>query len=380
MTLRLPIYLDYMATTPVDPRVAKKMAQCLEISGNFGNPASVTHSYGWRAKEAVELARQQLADLIRVDPKTIVWTSGATESINLALKGAAQFYQRRGKHIITCQTEHKAGLDTCRYLARQGFEITYLPTQQDGLIDLDQLKSAMRADTILVSIMHVNNEIGVIQDIKAMGELTRPRGVLFHVDAAQSLGKIPIDLSQLSVDLMSFSGHKIYGPKGVGALYIRDKPRLHLEPLIHGGGHEHGLRSGTLPTHQIVGMGEACVIAQSAMVEENARILKMRERLWQGIKCVANVSVNGSLTHRVSGNLNVSFCGVDATTLLAALQDLAVSTGSACTSANVEPSHVLLALGVSAQLAQSTLRFSMGRFTLDEEIDYVIRQIQEKIR
>jgi cysteine desulfurase len=377
--MRLPIYLDYMATTPVDPRVAKKMLECLEFAGNFGNPASHSHIYGHQAKEAVEAARQQVADLINADPREIIWTSGATEANNLAIKGAAYFYQRKGKHIITCKTEHKAALDPCRYLEGKGFEVTYLTPQANGIIDLAQLKNSIRDDTILISIMQVNNEIGVIQDIAAIGELTRPQGIIFHVDAAQSAGKIPIDLQKLNVDLISFSAHKVYGPKGIGALFIRRNPRIRLEPLIHGGGHEQGFRSGTLPTHQIVGMGEAFRIAKDTLIEENNRIGKLRDRLWEGIKKIDGIYLNGDYENRISGNLNVGFKFVESESLLLSLKDLAISSGSACTSASIEPSHVLRAIGLSDELAHSSIRFSIGRFTTEEEIDFAILKVNENV-
>jgi len=377
--MKLPIYLDYSATTPVDPRVAKVMMSCLTLEGDFGNPASRSHSFGWNAEALVEKARRQVADLVNADPKEIVWTSGATESDNLALKGVAHFYQKKGKHIVTCKTEHKAVLDSCRQLEREGFEVTYLDPEPSGLIDLGKLESALRADTILVSIMHVNNEIGVVQDIEAIGELTRSRGILFHCDAAQSAGKVEIDLQRMKVDLMSFSAHKIYGPKGIGALYVRRQPRVRLEAQMHGGGHERGMRSGTLPTHQIVGMGEAFRIAKEEMIEENARILKLRNRLWEGIKDIEEVYINGDMEHHVAGNLNVSFNFVEGESLIMALKDMAVSSGSACTSASLEPSYVLRALGRNDELAHSSIRFTIGRFTTEEDIDYTIKLIRKNI-
>ena len=377
--VKLPIYLDYSATAPVDPRVAQKMAECLMIEGNFGNPASRSHVFGWQAETAVSEARQHVAALVNADPREIVWTSGATESDNLAIKGVAHFYQKKGKHIITCKTEHKAVLDTCRQLEREGFEVTYLDPEPNGLIDLDKLAAAIRDDTVLLSIMHVNNEIGVIQDIEAIGELTRSRGVLFHVDAAQSAGKVDIDLEKMKVDLMSFSAHKIYGPKGIGALYVRRKPRVRLEAQMHGGGHERGMRSGTLATHQIVGMGEAFRIARAEMKEENDRILKLRNRLWNGLKDIEEVYLNGDLEHRVAGNLNVSFNFVEGESLIMALKNLAVSSGSACTSASLEPSYVLRALGRNDELAHSSIRFTIGRYTTSEEIDYTIEAIRTSI-
>ncbi|MBI3772948.1 MAG: IscS subfamily cysteine desulfurase [Gammaproteobacteria bacterium] len=377
--MQLPIYLDYAATTPVDERVAEKMCQYLTKGGVFGNPASRSHRFGWDAENAVEDARNQVAMLINADPREIVWTSGATESDNLAIRGAATFYQQRGRHIITCKTEHKAVLDTCRHLERQGFTVTYLDPEPNGLINLSTLEGALRDDTILVSIMHVNNEIGVIQDIEAIGNLTRSRGILFHVDAAQSAGKIAIDLTKLNVDLMSFSAHKIYGPKGCGALYVRRKPRVRLEALTFGGGHERGLRSGTLPTHQIVGMGEAFRIAREEMAEDNRRILMLRNRLWNGIKSLEEVHLNGDFERRVAGNLNASFNFVEGESLIMALKDIAVSSGSACTSSSLEPSYVLRAIGREDELAHSSIRFSIGRYTTAEEIDYTIQLIRDKV-
>lgn len=377
--LQLPIYLDYSSTTPVDPRVAKKMAECLEMEGNFGNPASRSHRFGWVAEEAVDIARNQIAELVNADPREIVFTSGATESNNLAIKGAAHFYNKKGKHVITLKTEHKAVLDTCRQLEREGFEVTYLEPMANGLVDLDVLANTMRDDTVLVSIMHVNNEIGVIQDIGAIGELCRSRKVLFHVDAAQSTGKVEIDLQQLKVDLMSFSGHKTYGPKGIGALYVSRKPRVRIEAQIHGGGHERGMRSGTLATHQIVGMGEAFALAKQEMAAENERIRALRDRLWNGIKDIEAVYLNGDLDQRVVHNLNVSFAYVEGESLIMALKDMAVSSGSACTSASLEPSYVLRALGLNDELAHSSIRFSFGRFTTEAEIDYVIDVIRNAI-
>lgn len=377
--MKLPIYLDYASTTPVDPRVAEKMMQCLTTEGNFGNPASRSHRFGWQAEEAVDVARNQIADLIQADPREIVFTSGATESNNLAIKGAANFYSKKGKHLITVKTEHKAVLDTFRQLEREGFEVTYMEPESNGLLDLDKLQAEMREDTVLVSIMHVNNEIGVIQDIAQIGEICRSRKILLHVDAAQSAGKVPINLQELKVDLMSFSAHKMYGPKGIGALYVRRKPRVRLEAQIHGGGHERGMRSGTLPTHQIVGMGEAARIAQEEMASENERILALRNKLWNGVKDIEAVYVNGDLEQRIAGNLNVSFAYVEGESLLMALKDMAVSSGSACTSASLEPSYVLRALGLNDELAHSSIRFSIGRFTTEEEVDYVISVIQDAI-
>lgn len=377
--LKLPIYFDYSATTPVDERVAEAMMNCLTVSGNFGNPASRSHSFGWSAEEAVETARGHVAALVNADPREIVWTSGATESDNLAIKGVAHFYQKKGKHIVTCKTEHKAVLDTCRQLEREGYEVTYLDPEPSGLIDLNKLKAALRPDTILVSIMHVNNEIGVIQDIAAIGEICRDHGCLFHVDAAQSPGKVAIDLQAMKVDLMSFSAHKIYGPKGIGALYVRRKPRVRIEAQMHGGGHERGMRSGTLPTHQIVGMGEAFRIAKEEMETENARILGLRNRLWNGFKDMEEVYLNGDLEHRIPGNLNVSFNFVEGESLIMALKDIAVSSGSACTSASLEPSYVLRALGRSDELAHSSLRFTIGRYTTEAEIDYTIELVKKAV-
>jgi len=381
--MRLPIYLDYSATTPADPRVAEKMGQCLTLDGNFGNPASRSHIFGWRAEEAVETARSQVAALVNADPREIVWTSGATESNNLAIKGVMNFYQSKGKHIITSKIEHKAVLDTCRELERQGYEVTYLDPTKEGLITPQQIAEAIRETTVLVSIMHVNNEIGVINDIAAIGEVCRDKKVFFHVDAAQSPGKVDIDLESMKVDLMSFSAHKIYGPKGIGALYVRRKPRVRIEAQMHGGGHERGMRSGTLPTHQIVGMGEAFRIAKAEMELENARLLKLRNRLLEGFSDMEQVFVNGSLESRVAGNLNISFNFVEGESLMMALKDIAVSSGSACTSASLEPSYVLRALGLEDELAHSSLRFTIGRFTTEEDIDYTIQHVRaavEKLR
>jgi cysteine desulfurase len=374
---KLPIYLDYSATTPVDPRVAEKMIPFLVEK--FGNPASRSHSYGWEAEAAVEEAREQVAALVNADPKEIVWTSGATESNNLAIKGAAHFYSSKGKHIITVKTEHKAVLDTVRELERQGFSATYLDVQDNGLIDLEVLKAAIRPDTILISVMAVNNEIGVIQPIEEIGELCREKGIIFHVDSAQATGKIDIDLSKLKVDLMSFSAHKTYGPKGIGALYVRRKPRIRLEAQMHGGGHERGFRSGTLATHQIVGMGEAFRLAKEEMVSENARILKLRDKLLKGLSDIEAVYVNGDVERRVAHNLNISFAYVEGESMIMAVRDLAVSSGSACTSASLEPSYVLRALGREDELAHSSIRFSIGRFTTEEEIDYTVKLMHEKI-
>ncbi len=377
--MKLPIYLDYSATCPVDPRVAEKMMQCLTLDGNFGNPASRSHRFGWQAEEAIDEARNNIADLIGADPREIVFTSGATESNNLAIKGAAHFYVKQGKHIITSKTEHKAVLDTCRHLESEGYEVTYLEPQSNGLFTLQQIEAAMRPDTILVSIMHVNNEIGVIQDLAAIGELCRARKILFHVDAAQSAGKVEIDVDAMKIDLLSLSAHKAYGPKGIGALYVRRKPRVRLEAQMHGGGHERGMRSGTLPTHQIVGMGEAFRIAKLEMADEAVRIKALRDRLYNGLKDIEQVFVNGSMEHRVAGNLNISFAYVEGESLMMALKDLAVSSGSACTSASLEPSYVLRALGLNDELAHSSIRFSIGRFTTEEEIDYAIGLIRNSI-
>ena len=374
MTPHFPIYLDYGATTPVDPRVVDAMIPWLRE--HFGNPASRSHAWGWEAEEAVEKARVQVADLIGADPREIVWTSGATESINLALKGAAQFYKTKGKHLITLKTEHKAVLDTMRELERQGFDVTYMDVKEDGLLDLDALKAAIRPDTILVSVLFVNNEIGVIQDIPAIGALCREKGILFHVDAAQATGRVEIDLAKLPIDLMSMTAHKTYGPKGVGALYVRRKPRVRLEAQIHGGGHERGMRSGTLPTHQIVGMGEAFRIAKEEMAEGNAKAYALQQRLLNGLKDIEQVFINGSLDHRVPQNLNISFNFVEGESLIMGIKGLAVSSGSACTSASLEPSYVLRALGRSDELAHSSLRMTIGRFTTEEEIDYAISTIR----
>ena len=376
-TPHFPIYMDYGATTPVDQRVVDAMIPWLRE--HFGNPASRSHAWGWEAEEAVEKARAQVAELIGADPREIIWTSGATESNNLALKGAAQFYKGRGKHIVTVKTEHKAVLDTVRELERQGFEATYLDVQEDGLLDLEKFKAALRPDTILVSVMAVNNEIGVIQDIPAIGAMCRERGIVFHVDAAQATGKMPIDLGALKVDLMSFSAHKTYGPKGVGALFVRRKPRVRIEAQMHGGGHERGMRSGTLPTHQIVGMGEAFRIAKEEMAAEGERIRMLRDRLWKGLSSIEEVYVNGDLERRVPHNLNVSFNYVEGESLIMAIKDVAVSSGSACTSASLEPSYVLRALGRSDELAHSSIRFTVGRYTTVEEIDYAVDLIRRKI-
>ena len=375
--LKFPIYLDYSATTPVDPRVAQKMIPWL--TEHFGNPASRSHAFGWEAEKAVEDAREQVAALVNADAKEIIWTSGATESNNLAIKGAAHFYQGKGKHVITVKTEHKAVLDTVRELEREGFEATYLDVQENGLIDLEVLKAAIRPDTILISVMFVNNEIGVVQPIAEIGELCREKGIVFHVDAAQATGKVDIDLARLKVDLMSFSAHKTYGPKGIGALYVRRKPRVRLEAQMHGGGHERGLRSGTLATHQIVGMGEAFRIAREEMAGENARITKLRDKLLAGLTDIEATYVNGDLEQRVPHNLNISFAYVEGESLIMAIKDIAVSSGSACTSASLEPSYVLRALGRNDELAHSSIRFTIGRFTTEEEVDFTIDLLHKKI-
>jgi cysteine desulfurase len=375
--LKLPIYLDYSATTPVDPRVAEKMIPYLVEK--FGNPASRSHSFGWEAEAAVEEARDQVAKLVNADAKEIVWTSGATESNNLAIKGAAHFYSGKGKHVITVKTEHKAVLDTCRELEREGFAVTYLDVKDDGLLDLDVFKAALRPDTILVSVMFVNNEIGVIQPIAEIGEICRGKGIIFHVDAAQATGKVLIDLATLKVDLMSFCAHKTYGPKGIGALYVRRKPRVRLEAQMHGGGHERGFRSGTLATHQIVGMGEAFRLAREEMGVENERVRMLRDRLLKGLSDIDQVFINGDMEQRVPHNLNISFAYIEGESMLMAIKDLAVSSGSACTSASLEPSYVLRALGREDELAHSSIRFTLGRFTTLEEIDYAIKLLHEKI-
>ncbi|HAU3671822.1 TPA: IscS subfamily cysteine desulfurase [Legionella pneumophila] len=374
-----PIYFDYMATTPVDPRVVEQMIKYLGPEGDFGNPASATHEYGRAASMAVEQARSQIAETINASPQEIVFTSGATEADNLAILGAARFYKNKGMHLVTMSTEHKAVLDSFHQLEKEGFQVTYLHPESDGLLDLGKLESALRPDTILVSVMHVNNEIGVIQDIASIGELLRNRGIIFHVDAAQSAGKLPIDLSHLSVDLMSFSAHKNYGPKGVGALYVRHKPRIRLQPLSYGGGHEGGLRSGTLPTHQIVGMGEAFAIAETDRIPEQTRILNLRKQLWDGIRHLPAIKLNGHEHRRIAGNLNVSFVGLNGDSLLFALSELAISTTSACSSASIQPSYVLRAIGLTDTEAQSTIRLSIGRFTsevqIKKAIDIICRQV-----
>jgi len=376
--MKLPIYLDYSATTPVDPRVAQKMIPYL--TEQFGNPASRSHAYGWEAEKAVEEAREHVAALLNADPKEIIWTSGATEGNNLAIKGAANFYKGKGKHIVTMKTEHKAVLDTVRELERQGFEATYLDPEQDGLLDLEKFKAALRPDTVLVSVMMVNNEIGVIQPIAEIGEICRAKGIIFHCDAVQAAGKIPVDLQKLKVDLLTVTAHKVYGPKGIGALYVRRKPRVRIEAQIHGGGHERGLRSGTLPTHQIVGMGEAFRIAKLEMAAEGERIGTLRDRLLDGFKDMEEVYVNGDMKRRIPGNLNISFNFVEGESLIMAIKDVAVSSGSACTSASLEPSYVLRALGRSDELAHSSIRFTIGRFTTEEEIDYAVKLLRAKIR
>ncbi|SAL80352.1 cysteine desulfurase [Caballeronia peredens] len=373
----LPIYMDYSATTPIDPRVVDKMIPYLREQ--FGNPASRSHQYGWDAERAVEEARENVAALVNCDPREIIWTSGATESDNLAIKGAAHFYKSKGKHLITVKTEHKAVLDTMRELEREGFEVTYLDVKPDGLVDLDTLKAAIRPDTILVSVMNVNNEIGVIQDVAAIGEITREKGIIFHVDAAQATGKVTIDLQKLKVDLMSFSAHKTYGPKGIGALYVRRKPRVRIEAQMHGGGHERGMRSGTLATHQIVGMGEAFRIAREEMATENERIRMLRDRLLKGLQDIEETYVNGDMEQRVPHNLNISFNFVEGESLIMAVKDVAVSSGSACTSASLEPSYVLRALGRNDELAHSSIRFTVGRFTTEQDVDYVINLLKNKI-
>jgi len=375
--MKKPIYLDYSATTPVDPRVAAQMIPYL--TEQFGNPASRSHAFGWTSEKAVEEAREEVAKLVNCDPRELVWTSGATEAINLALKGAAHFYKEKGKHLITVKTEHKATLDTMRELERDGFSVTYLDVLPNGLIDLEAFKAALRPDTILASVMYVNNEIGVIQDIPALGEICRGRGIIFHVDSAQATGKIPVDLGALKVDLMSFSAHKTYGPKGIGALFVRRKPRVRIEAQMHGGGHERGMRSGTLPTHQIVGMGEAFRLARLEMAKDNERIRMLRDRLWNGISEMEEVHLNGDIERRVPHNLNVSFNFVEGESLIMAIKDVAVSSGSACTSASLEPSYVLRALGRSDELAHSSIRFTVGRFTTEEEIDFAVGLLKQKI-
>ncbi len=377
MTPHFPIYLDYGATTPVDPRVVAAMIPWL--SENFGNPASRSHAWGWTAEEAVEKARKQVADLIHADPREIIWTSGATESDNLAIKGAAQFYKGKGKHLITVKTEHKAVLDTMREMERQGFEVTYLDVQENGLLDLEVFKAAIRPDTILVSVMFVNNETGVIQDIETIGNLCREKGIIFHVDAAQATGKVEIDVTKLKIDLMSLASHKTYGPKGIGALYVRRKPRVRIEAQMHGGGHERGMRSGTLATHQIVGMGEAYHLAKEEMAKDYAHAKALQQRMIDGLKDIEQVFINGDLEHRVPHNLNISFNYVEGESLIMGIKGLAVSSGSACTSASLEPSYVLRALGRSDELAHSSLRMTFGRFTTEADIDYAVQSIRENV-
>ena len=377
--MQTPTYMDYSATTPVDHRVASKMAECLSIEGTFGNPASRSHYYGWQAEAAVDKARKQVADLVGADPKEIVWTSGATESNNLALKGIAHFYKKKGNHIITLKTEHKAILDACRQLEREGFEVTYMSPLPSGLLDIEEFKATIREDTILASIMHVNNEIGVIQDLQVIGDICRERKVFFHVDASQSVGKLPINLTELPVDLMSFSAHKIYGPKGMGALYVSRKPRVRLEAQMHGGGHERGMRSGTLATHQIVGMGEAFAIAQEMMADEEVRTRRLRDRLYAGFSDMEEVKVNGDMEQRIGNNLNISFNYVEGESLMMAINGIAVSSGSACTSASLEPSYVLRAIGLSDELSASSIRFSVGRFTTEEDVDAAITLVRQKV-
>jgi cysteine desulfurase len=377
--MKLPIYFDYASTTPADPRVVKKMQECLSLDGNFGNPASRSHAFGWKAEEAAEEPRSNVADLVNCDPREIVWTSGATESDNLAIKGAALFNKSKGNHIITSKVEHKAVLDSCRQLERQGFEVTYLDPGSNGIVNADMVKEAITEQTILVSIMHVNNEIGVINNIKEIGELTREKGIIYHVDAAQSTGKVAIDLSDLEVDLMSFSAHKTYGPKGIGAMYARRKPRIRLEAQIHGGGHERGMRSGTLATHQIVGMGEAFKIAKEDMTSDNLRIKHLRDKFWNGLKDMEEVYLNGDEHERAAGFLNVSFNFVEGESLIMALKDIAVSSGSACTSASLEPSYVLRAIGLKDELAHSSIRFGLGRFTTEAEVDYTVKLVRDSV-
>jgi cysteine desulfurase len=378
-TINVPIYLDYLSTTPVDPRVVEAMTQCLSMDGVFGNPASRSHQYGWKAEEAIENARCQVAELINADPREIVWTSGATESDNLAIKGAAHFYQRKGKHIITSKIEHKAVLDTCRQLEREGFDVTYLEPNEDGLTTPEMIAAAMREDTSVVSVMHANNEIGVVNDIAGIGEVCRERGVIYHVDAAQSTGKLPLDMETMKVDLLSISAHKMYGPKGIGALYVRRKPRVRIEAQMHGGGHERGMRSGTLATHQIVGLGEAARIANEEMQAEGDRLKALRQRFWDAINDIPEVHMNGSRDHRLPGALNVSFAFVEGESLLMSLKDLAISSGSACTSASLEPSYVLRALGLNDELAHSSLRFSFGRFTTEDDVDQAAQSVRHAV-
>ena len=379
VTVQTPIYLDYLSTTPVDPRVVEVMSDCLSTEGVFGNPASRSHVFGWKAEEAVENARNQVAELINADPREIVWTSGATESDNLAIKGVAHFYHKKGKHIITSKIEHKAVLDTCRQLEREGYEVTYLDPDEQGLTTPAMVQAALREDTILVSVMHANNEIGVVNDVAGIGEICRAAGALLHVDAAQGAGKVPLDMETMKVDLLSMSAHKMYGPKGVGVLFVSRKPRVRLEAQMHGGGHERGMRSGTLATHQLVGMGEACRIAAAEMQEEGTRILKLRERLWNGLKEMEEVYANGDLDSHVPGIINMSFNFVEGESLIMSLPEIAVSSGSACTSASLEPSYVLRALGMNDELAHSSLRFSIGRFTTEADVDQAINQVRQAV-
>ena len=383
VTVSTPIYLDYLSTTPVDPRVVAAMTACMSTEGVYGNAASRSHVFGWKAEEAVENARGQVAELINADPREIVWTSGATESDNLAIKGVAHFYHKKGKHIVTSKIEHKAVLDTCRQLEREGYEVTYLDPDEQGLTTPEMVQAALREDTILASVMHANNEIGVVNDIAGIGEICRAAGVLFHVDGAQGVGKIPVDMEQMKVDLLSMSAHKMYGPKGVGALYVRRKPRVRLEAQMHGGGHERGMRSGTLATHQLVGFGEAARIAQEEMAAESAQLEALRERFWDAISDIPEVYINGDRNQRLPGALNVSFAFVEGESLIMSLRDLAISSGSACTSASLEPSYVLRALGLNDEMAHSSLRFSFGRFTTEAEVDHAVQCVRhavEKLR
>ena len=378
-SLTIPIYLDYSATTPVDPRVAAKMSECLTKEGVFGNPASRSHSFGWESEKLIDEARGHVAKLIKANKKEIVWTSGATESDNLAIKGAAHFYKEKGNHLITLTTEHKAVLDTMRHLETEGFEVTYMNPKDNGLVDIDELKSLIKPTTTVISIMHVNNEIGVIQDLETIGKICRDNKIVFHVDAAQSPGKVDIDVDKYNIDLLSLSAHKVYGPKGIGALYVRRKPRIRLQPQMHGGGHERGFRSGTLPTHQVVGMGEAFKIAEEEMESDNKRISILRDKLWNGLNSIEEIYLNGDMKQRIPGNLNVSFNFVEGESLIMAIKDMAVSSGSACTSASLEPSYVLRALGRSDELAHSSIRISIGKYTTEEEIDYSVSLIKEAV-
>ena len=378
-SLTIPIYLDYSSTTPVDPRVAAKMSECLTKEGVFGNPASRSHSFGWESEKLIDEARGHVAKLIKANKKEIVWTSGATESDNLAIKGAAHFYKEKGNHLITLTTEHKAVLDTMRHLETEGFEVTYMNPKDNGLVDIDELKSLIKPTTTVISIMHVNNEIGVIQDLETIGKICRDNKIVFHVDAAQSPGKVDIDVDKYNIDLLSLSAHKVYGPKGIGALYVRRKPRIRLQPQMHGGGHERGFRSGTLPTHQVVGMGEAFRIAEEEMESDNKRISILRDKLWNGLNSIEEIYLNGDMKQRIPGNLNVSFNFVEGESLIMAIKDMAVSSGSACTSASLEPSYVLRALGRSDELAHSSLRISIGKYTTEEEINYSVSLIKEAV-